>query len=474
MKLKVAINDQVSPEDYKLLRTTIATVASLRDTAVLRFTEEELVIISTSKDFLNDKSSSSSSRKDADQLWCHIPRSTFSLYSLISARTLNTISMEYNCAALLSAFKRYDKVISQGSPTNFRLSLMNNPSWNQTLPKFDEDGAAINPMHALSISFEEVVYVDSNSKNGEGGYDNDDMRQGGTRYSDNFDNKKVIVHNFKVPVKLLYKVQDFSIVEPNMVASSLILYELPPSSGTFGQAFHNFMKRIERFSNVNNIRLHSTSKRSIEPHSEDEDDQDNRLVKTGDGNNQLKIVVDEDELHWHLDICWNGPLSGSLISDVDDVPHSPKKKKQKTQQSVSTFTLSRSNQEMTPGGDTEVRENDDMFNIDESEGNIGTRLYDSTESSLLDNNNDTTTDSRFQDISRMVERAEKESNLVHEVIIRARDWKVCSRLYPSCDNVILAISHDSSCVIRCMAEGDSSQERHGEITYFITRSKPLL
>lgn len=474
MKLRVAINDQISPDDYKLLRTTIATVASLRDTAVLRFTEEELVIISTSKDFLNDKSSSSSLRKETDQLWCHIPSSTFSLYSLVSARALNTITMEYNCAALLSAFKRYDKVIAQGSPTNFRLSLMNNPLWNQTLPKFDEDGDAVNPMHALSISFEEVVYVDSNSKNADGGYDNDDMRHGGTRYSDNFDNKKVIVHNFKVPVKLLYKVQDYSIVEPNMVASSLILYELPPSSGTFGQAFHNFMKRIERFSNVNNIRLHSVSKRSMGTDSDGEDDQGSGLIKTGDGNNQLKIVVDEDELHWHLDICWNGPLSGSLISNINESQHSPQKKKQKTQQSVSTFTLTRSNQGLSAGGDTEMREKDDMFNIDESEGNIGTRLYDSTESSLLENNNDTTTDSRFHDISRMVERAEKESNLVHEVIIRARDWKVCSRLYPACDNVILAISHDSSCIIRCMVEGDSSQERHGEITYFITRSKPLL
>ena len=208
--------------------------------------------------------------------------------------------------------------------------------------------------------------------------------------------------------------------------------------------------------------------------SDGEDDQGSGLIKTGDGNNQLKIVVDEDELHWHLDICWNGPLSGSLISNINESQHSPQKKKQKTQQSVSTFTLTRSNQGLSAGGDTEMREKDDMFNIDESEGNIGTRLYDSTESSLLENNNDTTTDSRFHDISRMVERAEKESNLVHEVIIRARDWKVCSRLYPACDNVILAISHDSSCIIRCMVEGDSSQERHGEITYFITRSKPLL
>jgi len=463
MKLKVVLNDQQSPDDYKLFRTAVSTVASLRDTAVLRFTDDGLTIISTSKVFLNDSTNTSSLRGETDQLWCHLPRDMFLSYKLASIRKSNTVTMEYNCDALLTAFKRFDKIIGQGTPTDFKISLIPSSQWNQTAPQHDEDGEAVNPMHILSITFQEVVYV-NNAQINNTTYGND--THNGPSYSNGGTNNKVIVHNFKVPVKLLFKVQDLSIIEPSIIHESLILYDLPPSTGAFGQAFLNFMKRIERYSNVRDIRLHSVRRK-------DTDDDYNE----NENNDQLKIIID-NELHWYLEICWNGPLTSSVVQDDesgDESQQSPQRQQIPPATTTATSSLLARTRQQISGADSQSdsREKNDMFNIENSEAMIG-HNYSSTENSMLDDdNNYSTMNKDLYNVSKMVEKAEQENNLLNEVIIRAKDWKVCSKLYPVCDEAVLLISHDSSCVFQCALQGDTSEEESGRLAYYITRSKAL-
>ncbi|SMN21254.1 similar to Saccharomyces cerevisiae YLR288C MEC3 DNA damage and meiotic pachytene checkpoint protein [Maudiozyma saulgeensis] len=461
MKLKVILNDQQSPDDYKLLRTAVSTVASLRDSAVLRFTDDGLTIISTSKAFLTDSTNTSSLRGDTDQLWCHLPRDMFLSFTLASIRQFNTVTMEYNCDALLTAFKRYDKIISQGTATQFKISLIPSSQWNQTVTQQDEDQETVNPMHILNITFQEVVYV-NNAPMNNATYG--DEAQNGSAYSNNGANTKCIVHNFKVPVKLLFKVQDVSIVEPSIENGSLILYDLPPSTGAFGQAFLNFMKRIERYSNVRDIRLHSVSKKNKD---EDENEDQN--------NGQLKIIID-NELHWYLEICWNGPLTFNAVTpnETVDKPQQSSQKKQILPTTAPSSLLTRAQQQAS-GTDSALdpREKDDMFNIENSEAMISHNSSSAENSMLGDYSNDNSKEHGLQDISRMVEQAERDNNLLNEVIIRAKDWKVCSKLYLACDEAMLLISHDSSCVFQWALQGDTSDEEKGRISYYITRSKAL-
>lgn len=456
MKLKLIINELESPDDYKLLQTTVSTVASLRKTAVLRFTEDKLVIISTPKTTTSGLSSSTVLQGDTGQLWCSIPKDVFSLYDVKSVRDLNTITMEYSCDTLLAAFKRYDKIMSQGSSSSMNIKLLSAPEWNKTARSrnSDELGVVTNPLGALSITFEEIVYINNsvNSNNPQ-----DDYNQSGSNYSRISGSNKVIMHNFKVPVKLLFKKQDIAIQEPMVNYTQLMMYKLPPVSGPFGLAFHNFLRRIERYSNVQNLQLRSIRRLN----------QDDRMVDESGRESDLKILV--DELHWNLEICWNGPLDPVIQKtdvDVDDENEIP--------QTLPSLNLPRSISNV-PDRDNTPREDEDMMLIDDSD------MVDRRETSYVTND---IVDDRSRDVENiavMVERAERESNLIHDVIIKARDWKVCSKLYPAFEDIILAISHDESCVFHCSldrgpaenADDSEDMKQKGQIIYYMARSKGL-
>lgn len=165
MKLKLIVNGCEAPDDYKLLRTTINTVASLRKTAILRFNSERLTIISTPKSSLNSSNNGTILRGDTGQLWCTIPHDVFRLYTVISARELNTITMECNCDSLLSVFKRYDRVMNQGSSSNMTIKLQSMPEWNTnngTLSGGTAGGVDTtskpNPIHNYSVIWAAGMY----------------------------------------------------------------------------------------------------------------------------------------------------------------------------------------------------------------------------------------------------------------------------------------------------------------------------
>lgn len=410
MKLKLIVNAYEAPDDYKLLRTTVFTVASLRKTAVLRFTSERLLIISTPR---SSASGNTILHGDSGQLWCTIPRDLFKLYTVNSARELNTITMEYNCDSLISVFKRYDRVVNQGCSSDMTIKLQSMPEWNVGTPNGNTNGAKANPICALGITFEEILHANQRATDND--YDGGSVNSA-TKYLNN----KTVLHSFRIPVKLLFKAQDARIQEPMINYAQLMMYKLPPYSGEFGAGFSNFIKRVDRYSNVRHIRLSGSQ----------------RQDETGSDEARLKIIV--NELDWHLEICWNGPLD-SVIQETAPSQRNP---------------------------DTAQSHDDDM------------RIE---EESTINGTNNQDVDVELVDVSAMVERAEQENVSVNEVFMRCKDWKVCHKLYGAFEEVVLAISHDESCVLHCSLDrGGSDDSEHngeprerGQIIYYIARSKPL-
>ncbi|EJS42552.1 mec3p [Saccharomyces arboricola H-6] len=473
MKLKLLVNGCEAPDDYKLLRTTINTVASLRKTAILRFNSERLTIISTPKSSLNSSSNGTILRGDTGQLWCTIPQDVFRLYTVISARELNTITMECNCDSLLSVFKRYDRVMNQGSSSNMTIKLQSMPEWNTnngTLSGGTAGGVDTtskpNPICALGITFEEIVHTggpnDAVVMNGS--MDNHNELPTTVGAGNMLPNNKVIMHSFKVPVKLLFRAQDTRIQEPMINYIQLMMYKLPPISGEFGSAFHGFIRRVERYTNVNHIHLMGVKKKERGNEGDDV---------------ELKIIV--NELDWHMEICWNGPLD-SVIQQQESSSVNPSQNHNidtNPQHEEGSLPIIDTDKPMsslyTNARDREIEENarydEDLLRIEDSEV-VDTRNNYTT---------DTSDDTGFNDVSVMVEKAEQESSSTHEVVIRCKDWRVCSKLYAAFEEVVLAISHDESCVFHCSLDRGSLEDsedvekprERGQIIYYMARSKGL-
>lgn len=439
MKLKLVVNGCEAAEDYRLLKTTVSTVASLRKTAVLRFTSERLVIISTPKS--SSSSSSTILHADSGQLWCTIPQDLFKLYTVISARELNTITMEYNCDSLLSVFKRYDRVMSQGSSSNMTIKLQSMPEWNagsNDSTHNSDSGSKLNPVCALGITFEEIVRTQGTNDNATYGAEST-ARSPTATVMGGFGTNKIVMHSFKVPVKLLFKAQDQRIQEPMINYAHLMMCKLPPISGEYGAGFHSFIKRVERYTNVNHIKLKGTRK-------------DDTVENEGD---KLKIIV--NELDWHLEICWNGPLDSVVQQGIQT------QASQLADEAAEVSSPSKSHRKTTYDDDAMRVEDSEIMGVGNS-----TTVSDSVDVELVD-------------VSAMVERAEQDISKIHEVVIRCKDWKVCDKLYGAFEEIVLAISHNESCVLHCsldrgnFEEGDAidKPKERGQIIYYMARSKPL-
>lgn len=436
MKLKLEINGNESPDDFKLLKTTISTVASMRRLAVLRFDSDRLVTISTPKvsggvSGNGPISNNVNLRSDNGQLWCTIPRDVFSLYQVSAERQNNTIALECNCESLKNAIMRYDKVMTQGSASTLSIKLRQMPEWNAASAMSDSQSNNNVPssrirVAALAVSFEELVNVYTDYK--EDNFTND---QPGTSIKTNGTNK-LISHSFKIPVRFLNAQQDERIQEPMMDYNQTMLCRLPSITDEAGGAFLNFLKRIERYSHVNHIKLHGSTARSLSNNNRD---------------TKLKIVV--DELDWNLEICWNGPLEVQQnITDTLDEPI-PSDTQPQDRPSISPI----------PG---RLRNGEDDFGrIDDSE----------LDSGHTHSNSDS--DHTFQ--SGILQDRQ---STIQEVIIRSKDLKVCSKLFAAFEQVIMAISHDYACVFHCSLDrsltSDSQEQReNGQIIYYISRSKGL-
>ncbi|SCV00483.1 LAME_0G10022g1_1 [Lachancea meyersii CBS 8951] len=422
MKLKLVINGSESPEDYKLLKSTISTVAALRKTAVLRFSSERLVVVSTPN---SSTSNSSILHGDNGQLWCTIPRDVFAAYEVVSARDLNTIAMECSCDALQNIFKKYDRSINQGNDSNLTIKLQSMPEWNVSVTS-NADGKAplkVNPVCALGVTFEEAINTNSDA--------NAVARMGGPAHGNT---TKVISHSFKVPTKLLFRAQDAKIQEPMINYTQLMMYRLPTPQGEWGAGFQSFIRRIERYSNVHNIKLSGMKFWQL---------QDSRA-----SDHELKIIV--DELDWSLEICWNGPLDAMIQPQAEnEVAVAPDE--------------SRADRD---GGNVEVdveASRDQSLFIEESES--------------LDTENTAATE-QMHNAHSGAASMQADSRSKHEVVIRSRDWKVCSKLYEAFEEVVLAISHDESCVFHCtlprgsVEDEDGERPReHGQVIYYMARVK---
>ncbi|SCU85711.1 LANO_0C05072g1_1 [Lachancea nothofagi CBS 11611] len=424
MKLKLIINGSESPEDYKLLRSTISTVASLRKTAVLRFTSERLVIVSTPS---SSTLSSSVLHGDNGQLWCTIPKDVFSSYEVVSARDLNTITMECSCDVLQNIFKKYDKSINQGNDGDMTIKLQSMPEWNVSVSSNLESGkgttaAKTNPVCALGVTFEEVINtnMDANAAVKAGGHGDANAT-------------KIISHSFKVPTKLLFRAQDAKIREPMINYTQLMMYRLPTPLGEWGRGFQSFIRRIERYSNVHNIKL--SGKKFWQDDSNHSND------------HELKIIV--NELDWYLEICWNGPLD-AMIQPQDRTQEPPASPAEQMAVDVEI--------------DVEETRDQSLF-IEES-------------ASIDDSHAETTVDANVKD--KTVDQTNNESPSKHEVVIRSKDWKVCSKLYEAFEEIVLAISHDESCVFHCTLprgnvedeEGEHPRE-HGQVIYYMARVRKV-
>ncbi|EDO18195.1 hypothetical protein Kpol_543p24 [Vanderwaltozyma polyspora DSM 70294] len=455
MRLKVVVAGYDSPVDYKLLKTTIATVGSLRERSILRFIDQRLIVISSPKSYAINRGNNILTA-DAGQMWCSIPKDAFQLYSVESAREQNCITMEYNCSSLLSAFKRYDKAMSQGSVSDMTIKLEAMPQWNKTSANDQNSGNSSGGrqfIHALKVTFEETVHingavseivnntVNTNNKNGSKG-----------DYTTNFvmsGSNKVIRHSFQVPICLLHKGQDAKLQEPVINNSKLVMYKLPSISEEFGNAFYSFIKRIERYSSVTNVRLRGKHKKE----STDENK-----------NAEFNLLITEDD--WNVNLSWNGPLE--IIDDSKE-----DEEDENNRDTVNSIS------------DTIRSTNQVIENSMQIENSMTIENTIDQDVSLERNNGYIRTNNALGDVMTMVEKAEQENSSIHEVIIKVKDWKVCGKLYSVFEDVILSISHDESCIFYCSLdrdgyddyeaeaeEGYEGKER-GQIIYYMARSRPL-
>lgn len=376
MKLKLVINKD--NEDYKLLKNTLTTVSQLRKTAILRFTTDRLIIISTPK----SSSSNTILTGDQGQLWCTIPKDVFSLYNVLSIRDENTIAMECQCDSLLNVLKKYDKL----STSNLTIKLQSTPEWNQAESTSNSDNTLL---CALGFTFEEQLYMDG------------------------ITDSKVVSNSFKVGVRLLYKSQDLKIQEPMINYSQLLMLQLPPNSGDYGHGFSNFIRRLDRYDNLNHMFL---------------------IGKRHESQGELKLCI--QELDWNLDILWKIPLD--IIMPQHEQKEFSQKNPSKSQQ-INNMIIE----------DSEIE-------------------YDNS----LDYSGNKTREESQEDNELTIDTE-------HRVQIKARDWKVCSKLYDSFEEIVIAIAHDESCVLHCSLDRDNKDDQNdeprerGQIIYYMARSKPL-
>lgn len=555
MKLKCILNGAQQPSDYKLFKTTIQTVGSIRKTALLRFSDDNLLVISTPKSFssgldnaINTKGSGTAvgnlssinlSQNEKGQIWCTVPTDVFKLYSIQSIREKNILSMEFSCDSLINVLKRYDKVLNSGSPSDMIIKLQMAPDWiksiDQGLNNDDKSGdqeanktnkrKPIVPIYALGITFDEVITT-PNEYNPVGAATTTTTEDNDLDLNNNNNNReniqsinqvlkgsnKTILHHYKVPVRALFRRQDVKIVEPLInVSETPMVLQLPSIQDEYGIAFQNFMKRVERYSMINHLKLQVI---------------DNLAVK-----DDLKLNILVNEAEWDLKISWKGPLdkidTGMESLAVEETngngPYtntssndnnyntnyiSPNAVSKTQSNPTSLESNNRDNTFMrnliSPlnDQDTQIREEEDLMHIDDSELNMSNVRYvrhpevptnddgpHHDESNVNNNNN---TNKTLEEINAMVERAELENNSIHSVMLKIKDWKICSKLYASFDNVLLAIIHDKSCVLHCFLERDfdpgmdslnnegSGNSRHtndnsnkGQIIYYILRSKSV-
>ncbi|CAL9732902.1 DNA damage checkpoint control protein Mec3p [Monosporozyma unispora] len=485
MKLKLVIDGFEQPHDYKLLQSTITTVTSLREKAVLRFTKDRLIIISTPKIGNNGQDNVTGNN---GQLWCTIPSDVFKCYFVESIKD-SPVSLEFNCNRLLSVFKRYERALSQGSNTAMDIRLQEASEWqdiynksNKTLinksngDTNDSKKRKINPIYSFTMRFQETVRTET-------GDPTNKRAHGGSGSLDVYNPvNKTVMHKFKIPVKRLYWEQDQSLKEPVISESPLVL-KLPPSHEEFGRPFQSFIKRIERYSSIKDIQVNATS------------------YQAPGKDVELSISVNQPE--WDLAIKWNGPLDVSFDpttkeNDTEDSSNSQRDNYDSnnfhsTNSSVlptvsygdnpiiSPYEPTHASHQKSLNADDDVLEDSEMIMTNTMSG---PNRSECPINSLSMNRAD-----RLKEISKLVERAEEEDKRQYSVRVKPRDWKVYTKLYGDFNQVMLAIAHDQMCILHCSLDRDDEDEEEdepeegtqdilpsrqkGQIIFYMLKSKSL-
>ncbi|ODV94783.1 hypothetical protein PACTADRAFT_3673 [Pachysolen tannophilus NRRL Y-2460] len=199
MKLKI------STASTESLRNTLGAIISLRKFCILRFTPQNLHIISAS---LNEP-----------QVWCKLSQEIFDIYEVESIRD-NTISMEINIEPLYQVLKNFERTNSYG--LSIRLQRKN-PSANNA----DGTGgskqviSASKSLATLSIFYNEHVSVSSS-----------------------------ISHTFRIPVRLLKKESDERIREPELSNVDVFM--------KLNRDIVSLFKRVERYKKAEYLNIAAT------------------------------------------------------------------------------------------------------------------------------------------------------------------------------------------------------------------------
>ncbi|KAG7843898.1 hypothetical protein KL941_004380 [Ogataea angusta] len=178
MKLKVVVEKPVE------LRKCLSFLVGLRRMCVFRFTEQQLIIVSSG---LNEPT-----------IWCKLDSSIFQLYEVDSTRN-NVIPFEINIEPLLQVLRNYEK---SNVSSSLVIRLQRRPS----------NGGEIKNKAAASLAlfYTEQISMTSN-----------------------------VSHSFNVPVRLLKMDSDLRIVEPAMDSMKLAM-KLP-------MRIVPLLKRLERY-----------------------------------------------------------------------------------------------------------------------------------------------------------------------------------------------------------------------------------
>lgn len=256
--------------------------------------------------------------------------------------------------------------------------------------------------------------------------------------------ERTIQHNIKVGVKLLYNAQDEKIVEPTVSYVGILMLQLPSHISEWGTGFSSFFKRIERYSSLNSLKIHGE-----------------QVGEKG----SIKVIV--DEFDWKLNITWKGPLD-AMLNDMesDEIGAGGENERENINNNFNNTnaTTTSANNGLLFQENASPNNQDDM-QIEDSEV-VSSRIFERTNSPNSISRDTTTSPISTQNKIK-----------AHEVIIRARDWKVCSKLYESFEEVVLVISHDDSCVFHCSLERgidrDDNNKEKGQIIYYISKCKSL-
>lgn len=272
MRLQFHINSQDTSKEFSCFLKGLVLANSIRKSAVFKFKEDELLIILTSGSSSPMSSNTGSSSQSDSQLWLKINTDPLLQSYVIKTKRVDlSISMELALQPLIQILRQYDQMMKRGDQAhtsaqtmgNLEIKMMNVPKeWNLLIlggnlaqgnrSGSGQDNKLKNSGYgSLRVSFEEQVPGKPTP----------------------------IKHVTFIPMKLLSS--QYQLRQP-VINADQIVYNLPQQNDMDeGKQFGKFMKRLDRFSGLEHLRVCGTTQ-------------------------ELKLVV--DEMDWFMEVKWNGVI----------------------------------------------------------------------------------------------------------------------------------------------------------------------